>query len=224
LGLQGELSWQPVYPPSSRRFCWNVVWSESVLNEGFGTPAVISTGVYASYPCSTYDFQPLTGTQIYFTSTGCEGGGVATPVVANGLVYSPAGGSNGGGAVVDASSGALVGSYTSTGSPAFSATAGYFLQSGTLNALSSNNTVLWSFASDGALTTSPIVVNQAVIIGSSSGNVYALNAATGQQLWTINAGGTLQSGNSNSGLAAGDGLLIVPAGNQVVAYTLSTNP
>ena len=29
---------------------------------------------------------------------------------------------------------------------------------------------------------------------------------------------------NNSGLAAGDGLLIVPAGNQVVAYTLSTNP
>jgi outer membrane protein assembly factor BamB len=44
---------------------------------------------------------------------------------------------------------------------------------------------------------------------TSTGNVYALNAATGQQLWTVNAG---------------DGLLIVPAGNQVVAYILSTNP
>lgn len=62
-----------------------------------------------------------------------------------------------------------MGSCTATGEPAFSAIAGYFLQSGTLNApTSSNNTVLWSFA--------------------------------------------------------GDGLLIVPAGNQVVAYTLSTNP
>ena len=94
-----------------------------------------------------------------------------------------------------------------------------------MNALTgSNNTVLWNFTGDGLLITSPIVVNQAVIIGSSSGNVYALNAATGQQLWTVNAGGALQPGNSNSGLAAGDGLLIVPAGNQVVAYTLSTNP
>ena len=94
--------------------------------------------------------------------------------------------------------------YSATGEPAFSATAGYFLQGTTLNALTgSNNTVLWSFAGDGLLTTSPIVVNQAVIIESSSGNVYALNAATGQQLWTINAGGTIQPGNSNSGLAAG---------------------
>jgi len=57
-----------------------------------------------------------------------------------------------------------------------------------------------------------------------TGNVYALNAATGQQLWTVNAGGPLLPPDSNSGLAAGDGLLIVPAGNQVVAYTLSTNP
>jgi hypothetical protein len=28
----------------------------------------------------------------------------------------------------------------------------------------------------------------------------------------------------NSALAAGDGLLIVPAGDKVTAYTLSTNP
>jgi len=203
----------------------SVAWSATVWNGGFGTPAVTSTGVYASYPCSTYDFQPLTGTQLFFTNTGCEGGGGATPVVANGLVYSPAGNANGGGLVVDASSGTAVGLYTATGEPAFSTTAGYFLQSGTLNALtSSNNTVLWSFAGDGLLTTSPIVVNQAVIVGSSSGNVYALDAATGQQLWTVNAGGALQSGSTNSGLAAGDGLLIVPAGNDVVAYTLSTNP
>jgi outer membrane protein assembly factor BamB len=188
-----------------------------------GMAAVTSTGVYVSYPCSTYGFQPLSGTQIFSTATGCDyGGGGGTPVVANGLVYSGVG--TGGGVIVDASSGAAVGSYESSGPPAFNATTGYFLQGGTLSALSSNNTILWSFTGDGALTTAPIVVNQAVIIGSSTGNVYALNAATGQQLWTINAGGALQAPNTLSGLAAGDGLLIVPAGNQVVAFTLSTNP
>lgn len=201
----------------------SVAWSAANVNGILGIAAVTSTGVYVSYPCSTYDFQPLSGTQIFSTDTGCDyGGGGGTPVVANGLVYSGVG--NGGGVIVDASSGASVGSYTSIGPPAFNGTTGYFLQGGTLNALTSNNTVLWSFAGDGALTTSPIIVNQAVIIGSSTGNVYALNAATGQQLWTINAGGPLQLTNYNEGLAAGDGLLIVPAGNQVAAYTLSTNP
>jgi outer membrane protein assembly factor BamB len=202
----------------------SVVWSATGLDGAVGTPAVTSSGVYESYPCSTYGFQPLTGTQIFFTNAGCDGGSGGTPVVANGLVYSPLGSSTGNGAIVEASNGTLVGSYLSSGSPAFTTTTGYFLQSGTLNALSSNNAVLWSFTGDGALTTSPIVVNQAVIIGSTSGNVYALNAATGQQLWTINAGGALPSAGGNSGLAAGDGLLIVPAGNKVVAYTLSANP
>jgi outer membrane protein assembly factor BamB len=202
----------------------SVVWSATGLNGSDGTPAVTGSGVYESYPCSTYGFQPLTGTQIFFTNAGCDGGSGGTPVVANGLVYSPLGSSTGNGAIVEASNGTLVGSYLSSGSPAFTTTTGYFLQSGTLNALSSNNAVLWSFTGDGALTTSPIVVNQAVIIGSTSGNVYALNAATGQQLWTINAGGALPSAGGNSGLAAGDGLLIVPAGNKVVAYTLSANP
>jgi outer membrane protein assembly factor BamB len=201
------------------------IWSAGVLNGGFGAPAVNSTGVYASFPCSTYDFQPLTGSQIFFTNTGCEGGGGSTPVVANGQVYSPSGNSNGGGIVLDASTGSIVHTYTADANPAFSTTAGYFLQGGTLNALSSsNNTVLWSFTGDGTLTGSPIVVNQTVIIGSSSGNVYALNADTGQQLWKVNAGGPLQPGNSSSELAAGDGVLVVPAGNQVVGYILSTNP
>jgi outer membrane protein assembly factor BamB len=203
----------------------SVVWTAPVFGGGSGTPAVTSNGVYASYPCSTYDFQLLTGTQIFLTNTGCEDGEGATTVVANGLVYSPVGSSDQTGEVVNASSGSVVGPYTSTGAPAFSSTAGYFLQSGTLNALSnSNNTVLWSFIGDGTLATSPIVVNQTVIIESSNGNVYALNAATGQQLWTVNAGAPFQTGNTISGLAAGDGLLIVPAGNQVVAYILSTNP
>jgi hypothetical protein len=80
-----------------------------------------------------------------------------------GWCHSPAGNSNGGGEIVDASSGTLVDSYSSTGEPAFSANAGYFPQSGTLS---------------------------------------ALNAANGQQLWTVNAGGPLQLANTNSGLAA----------------------
>jgi outer membrane protein assembly factor BamB len=47
----------------------SVVWSASAWNGGFGTPAVTSSGVYASYPCSTYDLQPFTGTQLFFTNT-----------------------------------------------------------------------------------------------------------------------------------------------------------
>jgi hypothetical protein len=53
-----------------------------------------------------------------------------------------------------------------------------------------------------------------------------ISEITGTQLWTANAGGTIYSGNGNiiSGLATGDGLPVVPAGNTLSAFTLSTNP
>jgi outer membrane protein assembly factor BamB len=95
----------------------------------------------------------------------------------------------------------------------------------------SNNQVNWSFAGDGLLVTAPIVVNNYVFVGSSSGNLYALNASTGAQVWNQNLGapipGPATGGSAlqgQTGLAAGDGLLIVPAGNTVTAYVLSTNP
>ena len=90
----------------------------------------------------------------------------------------------------------------------------------------SDYSTTWSFRGDGGCVTSPIIVDQAVFVGSSSGQVYALDAATGAQLWTANAGSAISAGNGNviSALAAGDGLLVVPAGNTLSAFTLSTNP
>jgi outer membrane protein assembly factor BamB len=85
---------------------------------------------------------------------------------------------------------------------------------------------VWSFTGDGGLVTSPIIVDTAVIVGSSSGQVYALDTATGAQLWTANVGAAITNGNGFviSALAAGDGLLVVPAGNTLSAFTLSTDP
>jgi outer membrane protein assembly factor BamB len=86
---------------------------------------------------------------------------------------------------------------------------------------------VWSFTGDGLLTGAPIVVNQYVFIRSSSGNLYALDAATGQIAWTTTlpaAIGANVKGLPFASLAAGDGLLVVPSGNTVSAYILSTNP
>jgi PQQ-like domain len=109
--------------------------------------------------------------------------------------------------------------------------AAYFLKGGTLRALASgSNMVLWSFTGDGTLNTSPILVNGYVIIGASSGAVYGLDATTGAIVWQVNAGAALQAGAGwdaglqLSGLTAGDGLLVIPAGTTVTAYSLSTNP
>jgi outer membrane protein assembly factor BamB len=206
----------------------NLVWSQQVQNGDNSAPAVTADGVYVTYPCWSYDFRPATGESIWNNNTGCEGGGGATPVVANGLLYSPNGVSGYNGGIFNAESGASGGTYVADSPPAFSATMGYYLQGGTLRGITViNNTVMWSFAGDGQLAGSPIVVNQYVFIGSASGNLYALDGSTGQQMWQVSLGSAIDATVYQmpmSSLAAGDGLLVVPAGTRVTAYTLSIHP
>jgi len=202
-------------------------WTQQVQNGDNSTPAVTVDGVYVTYPCQTYDFRPATGESVWNGNTGCEGGGGATPVVASQLVYSPNGISGYNGTTYNAETGALIGTYTADSPSAFTAGTGYFLQGGTLRGVSvASNTVEWSFAGDGQLSGSPIAVNQYVFIGSGSGNLYALDGTTGQLAWQVAlpAPAVWQFVLPLSGLAAGDGLLVVPAGMKVTAYVISTNP
>jgi outer membrane protein assembly factor BamB len=204
----------------------SILWQQYASSGTGSTPAVTSQGVYIAAPCSTDGFALLTGTSLFADNGGCEGGGGTTAVVANSVFYSLLG-QPANGIYVDTTTGAQLGTFMADVVPAIDSASGFFLKSGTLSAKSlSDNSTLWSFQGDGGLVSSPIIVNQAVIVGSSSGLIYGLNAATGAQLWTTNAGGAINGGTSNviSGLAAGDGLLVVPAGTTLSAYTLSTNP
>ncbi len=205
-----------------------IVWTQPVANGDDSTPAVTADGVYVTYPCQVYDFRPSTGESVWSNASGCEGGGGATPVVGDGTLFAPNGFGDYNGDDFNAETGQLTGTYTADNPPAIAKGYGYFLQSGTLAAINlSNNTIVWTFTGDGTLDTSPIVVNQDVIIGASSGNIYALDATTGQQVWNVNAGATIPAGAGwgkgipLSGLAAGHGLLIVPAGDSVIAYRLA---
>lgn len=203
-----------------------IVWQASVRSGTGSTPAVTAQGVYVSAACITAAYAPTTGASLFSVSGGCSGGGGTTAVVANNVFYSLAA-EVGPGFYVDATTGAQLGTFVADVVPAIGATAGYFLHSGVLSARSlSDYSTIWSFSGDGGLVTSPLLVGQAVIVGSSSGEVYALDAATGAQLWATNVGSTISAGNGFilSGLAAGDGLLVVPAGNTLSAYTLSTHP
>ena len=208
-----------------------LLWQAYVANGDDSDPAVTADGVYVNYPCQVYDLAPTTGNLAWNNNSGCDGGGGGTAVVANGLVYAPSDNGGSSGLVLDAGSGATVGSFAASTLPAIGTTNGFFLQSGTLRGLTlANNTVLWSFAGDGQLATAPILVNQYVFIGSASGRVYGLDAATGSQLWQMNVGSAIGSSPQYSGgipyyaLAAGHGLLVVPSANTVTAYRLSANP
>ena len=199
-----------------------------------GSVAVTVDGVYGASPCSAIALQPAVGTILWYSNSGCEGSGGATPVVANGLLYAPDANPSSGssGDIFNAESGTIGSSYSADVIPAISASTGFFLFNGTLQGVQlSNNQVLWGpgFTGDGSLVTAPITVKNWVIVGSSSGNLYAVDATTGQQIWTQNLGAPIPSSNPSgtdfyTGLAAGDGLLLVPNGSNVTAFTLSTSP
>jgi outer membrane protein assembly factor BamB len=76
--------------------------------------------------------------------------------------------------------------------------------------------VEWTFTGDGRLDTSPIVVNGSVYVGSASGHLYAVSAATGTRQWST----TLTSAVTGP-LAEGDGVLCVPAGDTLTVFTPS---
>ncbi len=205
----------------------NVLWANGVMNGDNSSPAVSSDGVFVSYPCQVYKFDPITGSSLWHYSGGCSGGGGRTPAYANGLLYVRDPSAFPGGHIFDATAGTQVGNFTATPIPAISPQTSFFLNAGTLQAIDlSSHNVVWSFVGDGALVLAPIVIDKTVIVGSSSGNVYALDASTGSQIWSENAGSTITAPNEQGlselpGFGAGDGYLVVPAGNVLTAWHIS---
>ena len=205
-----------------------VLWNHGVSGTD-GTMAVMADGVYASAPCTTFDLLPLDGSVIWYVNTGCSGGGGSTPVVAGGSVYSPIE-STFVGVEYDASTGQVLGNFSATQLPAVTDATAVFLTGSTLQGIRrSDHTILWSFAGDGALVTSPVIVNNYVFVASGNGNLYALDINSGSPAWTQALSGAIASNPCCSyqiytGLAAGDGLLVVPSGNKVTTFLLSANP
>jgi outer membrane protein assembly factor BamB len=209
-----------------------VLWTAFVENGDHSSPAVTSTSVFVSYACpQSYAFAPTTGQAQWHFSGPCEGGGGATPVYHNGRLYvrdSFVGPTNG--LILDAKTGANTGSFDSDPPPAFVGNIAVYLQSGgTLRGFDlSSGKVLWSFAGDGQLTSAPLIVNQTIYIGSSSGLLYGLDLQ-GHEIWSTQIGipipaGDEQNATITTGFGAGDGLLVVPAGSILTAYTGSANP
>jgi outer membrane protein assembly factor BamB len=202
-----------------------VLWTMPVENGDHSSPAVASGKVFVSYACpQAYAFNSVTGQQLWHHNSCCEGGGGATPVVHGGQVYvreDYCDSTNG--LVLDATTGATIRGFNSDRPPAFFGNLALFLYSGTLRGVdSTTGQTLWSFAGDGGLTSAPVVVNQTIYIGSSSGTLFGLNAS-GQQIWSTNVGAAIpapdeQNATLTTGLGAGDSFLVVPTGGVLAAY------
>ena len=200
----------------------SVLWTEGVENGDHSSPALSSTSVFVSYACGvTYSFARSTGALQWATSPSCEGGGGKTPVYHDGLLYmrDPILGNQ----ILNSSTGQETGTFSAGPAPAFAGKTGFFLNAGTLSAVKGDQTV-WTFTGDGGLDTAPIVVGKTVYVGSSSGMIYGLSRAKGHVVWSANTGSPIDGPDEQdvssplTGLGAGQGLLVVPASDQLVAY------
>jgi len=205
----------------------HVNWTQGVANGDDSSPAVGNKGVYVTYPCQYYKFDPGSGATLWHTSRGCDGGGGDTPVYFDRRLYVRDWAE--GNVVLDAGNGGILGPLTANAAPAFwQSSSGQKLElslyGGALNAIDlATGTAVWSFAGDGGLDSAPITINGSVVIGSSSGNLYLLDAASGGQLWSGNAGAPIGGSGGCcaepvTGLAAAENRLIVPASTRLVAY------
>lgn len=212
-----------------------VLWTKSVMNGDNSSPAVTSDGVYVSYSCpNVYKLDPATGAEIWHYSPGCSGGGGKTPALYDGRLYVR----DFSDTIFDANTGSITGSFNAKNTPAFSGSRGFFLNGphffgsyGTLEARDVNtNSLLWSFAGDGFLQSAVLVVNDYVFVGSAQGKLYAVDAATGQQVWVTTAGTSIPYVDEQNvsqpltGFAAAEGLLVVPTSTTLVAYEGDTTP
>ena len=210
-------------------FTGAVIWTSPVSNGDYSSPAVTSDGVYVSYSCpNVYKLNPASGIPIWHYAPGCSGGGGKTPTLYDGRLYVRDSSDN----IFDSSNGTIIGAFLAKNTPAFSGNMGFFLVGphsfgtfGTLQAHEiTSNFLMWSFFGDGSLQSGVLVVNNYVYVGSASGKLYAVDAATGQQVWVTQAGTSIPYVDEQNvsqpmtGFAAGEGLLVVPTSTTLVAY------
>jgi outer membrane protein assembly factor BamB len=212
-------------------------WTASVANGDHSSPAVDGTGVYVSYACEqTYKFS-LAGDLVWHHSTDCSGGGGRTPVLHDGKVYVRDDGSRTP-VVLDAASGAQTSTFASTPAPAFAGDRMVTVSGGVLTVSSaSSGAPIWH-TTQGTDVTAPLIAGGVVIEGLADGTVEARRLEDGLLVWSGQAGAALAAPDEHNagiltGLAEGDGVLVVPAGptltvfepaRDTVAPTVTMNP
>jgi outer membrane protein assembly factor BamB len=153
------------------------------------SPAVANGVVYIGAVKSLYALNAKTGAKLWSYATGHSV--YSSPAVANGVVYVGSVGNNI--YAIDAATGAKLWSYD-TAAPIYQASptvANGIVYANSYDSLyaldAATGALRWS---SGAVwgNSSPAVANGVVYIGSFDGNVYALDAVTGDQLWSYTTG------------------------------------
>ena len=207
----------------------HVLWTNDHPGSGERI-AADANGVYATGPCTTRAYKP-DGSFKWNRNTGCSGGGGAIPSVAEGVVYSLnlsfASDSYDRLSEVD---GSLIASLISDVLPARSPRHEIGLSDRALQGKVIATGATWGLSADsppGYTFTAPILVNDTVFIARRDGQLLVHDANSGALLTAFNVGNPLPVDSSfyqrvDTGLAVGDGLLVVPTVQGVAAYRIAS--
>lgn len=209
----------------------STAWTASSFN-GRSPPTATATGVYLSESCSTLAYDALTGASLWSGNSGCSGGNSDYTTVTDGIVYSSAPGTP----FYDAATGVQLGTFAQRIPSPIVAGTGYLLGFGfriTATTLATG-AELWTYPDGptpfGSPDVAPILVDDRVI-ASDGAAVWALDAATGLVVWSVQTGGGITEDTDSvptfralSGLGAGENLLVVPVGTRLRAYRTGSEP
>jgi outer membrane protein assembly factor BamB len=194
------------------------LWTGEVENGDNSSPVVAGANLYVSYACpQTYDFNAQTGAPVWHYSGPCEGGGGSTAVLNGGLLFVEDSSvyQDVNGLILNASTGAVAGSFDAQFPPAFGGSAEFLVTGGgqTLEALTpATQKTLWTAPLGGGASflLPPFVVNDVVYEETSAGSLVAYSASSGNVISTY----PVSPGSGSAyGMGAGDNLLLVPSGS-----------
>ncbi|MDR0460998.1 MAG: PQQ-binding-like beta-propeller repeat protein [Nitrososphaerota archaeon] len=177
------------------------IWSYSADGAGWSSPAVSENVLYIGCSDNVYALNASTGNKLWNHPVG--GTSMSSAAVVNGIVYIGSADSNV--YAFDALTGNKIWNYTTYNSvhssPAVVDEVVYVgSDDGNVYALNAlTGAKLWNYTTNGqrifypydrwvdgpnAVVSSPAVVNGVVYVGSIGGDVYALNASTGDKIWS----------------------------------------
>jgi parallel beta-helix repeat protein len=204
---------------------FNTAWQYAGTSEIIASPAIADgIVVIASQDNFVRALKESDGSSLWSFFSGDEI--IASPSIANGRVYIPS--TDGKIYCLNLSNGALIWNYR-TGATEFSSPVisdnTLFMGSGfpntkifALNAL--NKQLLWETPVEQIVYASPALSGGKLIIGCNSGKYYALDQATGEIIWSYQAGGQVML---SSPLVVDDSAYLLPGGTNLSFYRVAIN-
>ena len=207
----------------------STLWTAGVANGNNSSPVVAGGGVYVSYVCpQVYKFNAASGKLGWHYDPGCDGGGGNTPVLANGRLYVRDSilvqGFNG--MIFSSTLGTALANFNSLFAPTFWGTSGFYGESNSLTAFNSTSgNTIWTKAppNGDSYASAPIAVNGVIYIGTTQGKLLGYTVGKGRLVVSLPMGAPISAYDFDSysaptaGLAAAEGLIVVPASTLLVA-------